>query len=256
MSATAGFAVTDRDTEVLRWIGRWRHVTARQVHRFLHVRPDLNPRGTAPGRSVVYDRLGKLVDGGLLSYRQPVRNAAGVYAVTRAGLSTVAMTSWWTPRWSWTQHRHEVEVVDAALHYQAQGLRVVSEREMRQDARLGVSIDGVGRDRWTVPVPGRDGVDEHHPDLWVLPSDADADRQAVEMELSAKAAARLRRILDGYGRLLGRGRLQRVVYLSDDAKVRDAVTAVGTDLSDRHDALQDGLVVRAWTTDRRTRSRS
>jgi len=74
----AGFRMTARDLEIVRWVGRLRMASASQIaERF------------GLGRAVGYARLSGLVNLGLLEHARIFHAAPGVYLGTRAGLAAV-----------------------------------------------------------------------------------------------------------------------------------------------------------------------
>lgn len=225
--------VTERDRKLLRWVGRWRHSTARQVHTWLGIRPEVNPNGKQPSPQMTYRVLKRLADRELLIHHRPAAGP-GVYAASADGLNEAGMAAWRPSRWNWLRHRHEVAVIEAALRALAGGAtRVIGDREMKHLRRLTAASDP-GDFGWAVPIWDADGGRiDHWPDLWVL--EDDGTRIAVEVELTRKASSRLDRILHGYRRLAARGGVDRLPYLSADPAVREAVADA---------AVAEGLAVR------------
>lgn len=225
--------VTDRDRQLLAWVGRWRHSTARQVHTWLGLRPQVNPSGRQPSQRMTYRVLQRLTHDELLIHHRPAAGP-GVYAASADGLSAAGMHAWRPSRWNWLRHRHEVAVIEAALKALANGAeRVIGDREMKHLKRLTAASDP-GDFGWAVPIWSQEGGRiDHWPDLWVL--EAHGRRIAVEVELSRKASSRLDRILHGYRRLAARGGVDQLAYLSSDPAVREAVAAA---------AAAEGLAVR------------
>jgi hypothetical protein len=95
----------------------------------------------------------------------------------------------------------------AAARSTLRGLPWVSDREMRSLAN------------WQVPVLW-DRRGNHRPDLGVI---VKGSRLAVEVELTAKSAARLQTILSGYQMQLATGRFVGLIYVTDNARVRAVV---------------------------------
>lgn len=216
--------ITKRDLGALRWIARWRHVSARQVHRWLGA-----SEHNQPVMRTVYTRLARCTEAGLLVYHEPLlAGGAGVWAVTRDGLDAAGLHDWWAPTFSKTLVDHDLGVVDAALDAEARGLHVVSEREAKQDRRLRRHGDP-GYSGWAVDL---DWQRRHWPDYWAIANgDRPARRAAVELELTAKDTGRLEDILQAY-RLAGEaGGCHEVVYLSQAPSilraVREAATGMG-----------------------------
>lgn len=252
--------VTDRDVATLRWAARWRHVSAVQVHRLWELRRQVNPSGAPPGVRVAYRRLKVLVELGLVCYRDPLlAHGRGAYEVTREGLDAAGLRDWWAPRFSRTLMAHEAAVVDTALEVEAAGMRVVSERDARQDRRLHRQADG-GYEGWAVAMPHKRRGAVHWPDLWAVSNGDTPERTAVEVELSAKDSGRLQRILRGY-RVTGEaGAVDRVVYRSHNREILEAVRRVAGRVGlavAGHDGNGDGsgqagppvVVVEEWRPD-------
>lgn len=226
--------VTDRDQGMLRWLARWRHATADQLHRWLAA-----SQHNQPVRRTVYHRLAILRGLGLIEPHEPLL-ADGLthHAITRDGLDAIGLRDWRAPRWSRTRAAHEVAVVNTALEAEAAGLRVVSEREAKQDHRLRRQGRS-GYAGWAVPmVSARRTV--HWPDLWIVRNGTGPEqRAAVEVELTAKDSGRLTGILRAYQRAGSSGRCDRLIYRSHDrdvlVAVADAAEGIGLPVVGRHD---------------------
>jgi hypothetical protein len=90
------FRVTERDLEIVRWIGRWRLATAAQVQKRFGLH-----------QAKAYSRLQGLTRAGLLR-AEPGYRGAGVYLATRAGLGAVGLDLSTPPPNTpptWSQHR-------------------------------------------------------------------------------------------------------------------------------------------------------
>ncbi len=175
-----GFVVTERDLELVGWLGRVRLAAVEQVQaRF----------GMA--RSKAYGRLQGLRELGLVRHERGVPGR-GVFLATRAGLS-LAKVELAPATMSLGSLRHDLAVTDvvAELEPRVVGGRIVTEREMR--AHQHAERD----DRYWVRVQKNRAalLARHWPDLavhweeWWL---------AVEVELSQKQADRLSWIVDAY----------------------------------------------------------
>jgi len=217
-SASRRWRLTERDVELLGWVGRWRAVLAGQVQSRFGIGP-----------VVCYRRLRALVDMGLLVHRQVFCGEPGVYLATAGGLA-VADVSLPTSRLDLATYRHDLAAVWVSLAVRSEltrsraALRVVGDRELRALVSGGAAarqggLTGLGAGR------GRAGI----PDVAVVDGDGRM-LVAVEVELSAKGASRLARVLSAYGR---QPDLRRVVYLTDRpgvaAGVRRAARRVAAD---------------------------
>lgn len=213
----AGFRVTQRDREIVRWIGRLRMVSATQVaERF------------TLGRAVGYSRLSGLVRLGLLDHQRIFHAAPGVYLATRTGLATVALDL--PPaRVDLRTYDHDLElsrlVVELEREFGAEA--IATEREMRaSDTPLGQApSDCPG---FAVPLTGARGQLQltpvghprvHFPDAAVRSHNGDSIL-AVELERTAKGRARLRRILSGY---VAARHITGVRYVANDDRVLELV---------------------------------
>ncbi len=208
-SRPRGWRLTQRDVELVAWVGRWRSVLAAQVQARFGI-----------GAVVCYRRLRGLVDMGLLFQRQVFCGEPGVYVATAGGLA-VADVCLPAARLDLATYRHDLAAVWVALAVEAEiagngsvGLRVVGDREFRALVSGGAAarqfgLSGLGAGR------GRGGI----PDVAVVDEEGRV-LVALEVELSAKGRARLARVLGAYGR---QPHLRRVVYLTDRAGVAASV---------------------------------
>jgi len=162
-----------RDLEIIRWVARMKVANAAQI-------------GRAFGTTffAMRQRCGLLIGAGLLRLEQPFHDQRAVYLATREGCGLAGCE--FLPGQDRVQIatlRHSLAVVSAALELllAAPGAVWVAEREVRADRLRGPEISNT-----------------HIPDgVLVLP---DGSRTAVEVDLSAKAPARLARIVSYYGR--------------------------------------------------------
>jgi DNA-binding MarR family transcriptional regulator len=173
-------------------------------------------------------RLSALERRGLVETHRLLHGRAALYAATRAGLAVVDLTHLKPCRVSpgGFNHLREVARAAVALERAMPGAAIVGERELRAlerdagrplaSAELGLAFDG--------------GYVRHRPDLVVWPAgrvaDADARALAIEVELTVKAARRLRAIVRGWAR----SRLVHgVVYYASPAAMRALRTAVAAE---------------------------
>jgi len=170
--------VTDRDLEILRFIGRYGFATAEVVSDLF---------GLKCAR--VYRLLDRLRSGGFLTYRRPYREFAGAYCLTRKGCRVCGLPVMRELKLELVNYRHQLGVLRLGAEEEAQdGSSVLTEREIRGRASFG--------ETWAVPLPGP-GTKVRWPDLVVV---REHEVIAVELELAAKRSTRLARIIDGYER--------------------------------------------------------
>lgn len=171
--------VTDRDIEIVRWLGRHRLATADQVMRRFGLQ-----------RSKAYLRLSVLVDNDLVRHETGIRSAR-VYLATKLGLAAAGLDM---PGGtvSASSFAHDLAVIDVAIPIeQTPGLRVLTERELRRSG----SID---TNRFKLRSLGfGEGARGYWPDL-VMIDPARQTTTAVEVELTLKKAARIQRKIRAY----------------------------------------------------------
>jgi hypothetical protein len=178
---TSGPVVTDRDMDVIQWIGRHGIVTPTQVATHFFHRDD----GTV-GTWAAYRRLRILEQLGLLQRDRTFWRESTVLRITTAG-GRIADLQIRPARLIPAEVRHALAVVDLVeflITKTAKRTRVVTEREMRADRRRELRRDprnsGLGR------IPDA----EFH-----LPS---GDRIAIELDLTPKRSADYESILASY----------------------------------------------------------
>lgn len=187
-ASTRGGVLTQRDQEWLRWIGRWRAVTAEQVaQRFV---PELSS-----GVKVVERRVRVWRDLGLVESRRILATSPAVHTLRGPGMELVGITG--PIRHPIVgQLAHDLAVVDLSIWLQReQGVKVITEREIRAadapnatDPRLAVlAVDGSGR-RLVFP------------DLISVIVRADGSRAATvhEVELTGKEHSRMVALMSSY----------------------------------------------------------
>lgn len=177
-----GFQFTERDLQMVGWIGRLRFAEAGQVA----ARFRMDERNA-------YRRLRGLVCGGLLDHRRVFHAVPGAYCATSFGL-TAAGLGLPRPRVDIRTYRHDrvAAAVLIELEREFGEAAVVTERELRsRDA------GNPAEPRYAVRRGGdrsRRGL--HFPDLAV---ELESGRPlAVEVELTAKGAGRLDSIVRAY----------------------------------------------------------
>jgi DNA-binding MarR family transcriptional regulator len=174
---------TERDVELLAWIGRFRFVTAQAIAgRFGFSRQQANAH------------VRRFERHGLVGHeREHVSQSRAVF-LTRHGHELLGWPRRRPPR-PQVQREHEDAIVWLATGLELQagpGGRVLTERECRQLEAAG------GPRRFSVEVPGGPrGVQRRWPDLVV---EADDGRRAYEIEFAPKGTDRLRRIVAAYER--------------------------------------------------------
>jgi hypothetical protein len=176
-----GPQVTDRDVEILGWIGRHGVVTPAQVARHFFTRDD-----GAVGLSALRRRLRKLEELTLIRQDRTFWREANVLRLTGAG-ARLADIDVGPARLVLAEIRHTlavVDLVDALLAQSPNGTEVRTERELRIERRRELT-QGARK-------PGRGRVPDA---LFIRPQGA---KVAVELDLTPKRARDLERILIAY----------------------------------------------------------
>lgn len=210
------FRVTPRDREIVRWVGRLRMASARQVADRFRL-----------GRAVSYARLSGLVRLGLIQHARIFHVAPGVYLATRSGLAAVGFRL--PPaRVDLRTYDHDLELTSLVVELEREfgANRVRTEREMRA-VDTPPNLAPTARPQFAVPMSGARGQMQltpvgnprlHFPDCAVL---VGPDRvMAVELERTAKGRARLRRILSAY---VSARHIAGVRYYAHGDRVRNLV---------------------------------
>lgn len=193
--------VTERDIEMMRWIARYRIATHEQVaERF------------AGGPEGIRRRLGRLSHAGFLERRQVLARCPSLYVTTSLGSDTASVA---LPPATMDVRTlvHDMAVTSLGCELERSGRRVVTEREMR-------SIEAAGTERpysvkFQTAAHGR-APGHHYPDLVILDDDHAGGIVAVEYEIAAKGARRLRAILEAY---LFAQHITRVIYYVEQPSV-------------------------------------
>jgi hypothetical protein len=181
--------INQRDLEALEFLAR-----------FGTVPRDVLARWSRCGRSVSYERERRLRDAGLIeTVRGPWEGGRLLYA-TRAGRRACGRAELAAARPSPAILHHETTLATFAARLELAGERLLSEREIvaaeRAEGKRVYSADlGHGR--------------VHRADLLRL---GDGAPVAIELELTAKGAARLDDVLRAWRFAVAEGRLAAVVY--------------------------------------------
>lgn len=200
--------VTERDREIVGWVGRQRIVAAVQVQdRF------------GLGRAVAYARLAALLERGLLCHERVFHGVPGVYLATRSGLR-LAGSGLPPARVDVRTYEHDLEAAALCVELEREfGVgRVVTERELR-------AVDSGGeRPRFGARLgAGQHAGRLHFPDLAVERFDGNRVL-AVELERTPKRSRRLETIVRAY---LGARHIACVRYcVSSDAVERSLAGAL------------------------------
>jgi hypothetical protein len=208
--------LTERDEEIVRWIGR----------QGVAQTSDLMVR-YAMGRTVTYRRVRKLVDDELLERRRLLYSDGGLLLATPSGLQFAGLEHLRRARLSLAQvvHMTTCARLAATLEAQLDGERLLTDREHRAMER----VSGMPFASATIG-QHHDGAPRlHRPDLVLVEEGDETGVIAIEVELTLKTRARLERILRGYGR---NDRLEAIRYYAADtvaAGVRRAAHAVAVE---------------------------
>lgn len=205
-----GMRLTERDIEILSFLGRYRAATVNQIAR--HVDSSLY---------AIRNRLPRMHREGMLSWSFTGQAKPKVWTVTDTGLK-VAGLNLSAPSISWGTLRHTLGLVDLGTTFELAGERVVTEREIRAalrytpTARMRTAIDlyralddlGMSTDvdshevaalHYTLPIQGKNYG--HIPDMVVVREPFEngaAGSIAVELELNRKTLSEWRNIITAY----------------------------------------------------------
>ncbi len=200
---TAPFRPSDRDLEIVGFLGRLRLARAAQIaERF------------ETTESKAYARLRGLKALGWVRHRRDGVPGPGVFLATREGLR-VAGVDLSEASYSATSLAHDLAVVDVASKLERHDFSVQSERELRRAGEGAISVQ----------VPGASRRASHLPDLFA--TSPAGQRFAVEVELTQKAAARTRAILSAYTRERD---LTSVAYFVPDPAAEARVRRLGAEV--------------------------
>lgn len=205
-----GMRLTERDIEILSFLGRYRAATVNQIAR--HVDSSLY---------AIRNRLPRMHKEGMLAWSFTGQAKPKVWTVTDTGLK-VAGLNLSAPTISWGTLRHTLGLVDLGTTFELAGERVITEREIRAalrytpTARMKTAIDlhraldemslstdvdthEIATTHYTLPVPGKNYG--HIPDMVVVraPFENGASGSiAVELELNRKTLSEWRNIITAY----------------------------------------------------------
>lgn len=237
-SGLGGIRLTDRDKELLEFLGRYRFATVSQISRRFNT-----------SEKTLRNRLPKLRDAGLVDSVFMVHNRPQVWLVTTTGLSTVGMNLT-APKIKWGQVRHTLWLVELGIAFENAGENVLTEREIRAAAtrysptpRMRASVDFYKSmelmeeieeqdsevdtrvtSALTVPVPGR-GIG-HIPDMVLARQpfpNGYSGSIAVELELTRKNLGEWRTILTAFR---DSDRFAEVYYYVTNSEVKRAMNRV------------------------------
>jgi len=207
---------TEKDAEILGWIGRVGAAGAEHVMRRFKM-----------SRSCSYEHLSRLVWHGLLEQKVLLYRKPGLYVATAEGLRRAGLERLPLYRVSSGGFEHAREVAAGAAHLYERfpDWEVLSERELRVEegdrgelvasAKLG-NLPG-----------GRSAL--HRPDLALVSPRGKV--LAVEIELSIKAPRRLAAICRGWARAR---HVSHVYYLAEPAPARAVIRAIAETRAENH----------------------
>ena len=181
--------ITERDLEVLEFVARFGMVSREVVGLWA---------GTK--RAVTAARERRLREAGLVEVWPGVGGSGRLVLCKRSGLKAVGRDELSTPRPSLATVHHSAVVARVAAQLERSGQRVLSEREIQAGERAEAK-------RIYSAQRGEDGY--HRPDLVLLGEPDDA----IEVELTNKAARRLDELLRGWRRAVARKQFGAVHYL-------------------------------------------
>jgi hypothetical protein len=183
--------ISKRDVEILEFIARFGVVPRSAVAIWA---------GTA--QTATLNRERRLREAGLIDVRRGVWGEGKLLACTAAGLRVCARGDLRRARFSLASVGHDSMVAELAARLERAGDRTLSEREIL--ARERASGERVFSAHLS-------GGRFHRADL-LRASDDGSPPEAIEVELTAKGAARLDQLLRAWRRAVAERRLSRVVY--------------------------------------------
>jgi hypothetical protein len=251
MTRALGISITDADRSVLGPLAKHRILIVPQVALLLGVNRDTATR-----------RLARLQSAGLVRHEHIFHRAPAAVWITRSGLDVLEHRLP-PPRLDLRGYRHDVGVgwlwlaARTGKFGELKGL--VADREMRAADARAAGVGGPVKYGVGLGLLGSHGQPQHHyPDLMLDTSGG--HRVAVELELTAKSARRMARIMTGYA---SDGSVDAVLYLVPTMAlarlVSDAARRAGiSDLVHVQRIATDGIVgasAASLRTTRRSRSR-
>jgi hypothetical protein len=180
--------VSERDLEVLDFVARFGTVPREVVALWART-----------GKAVTEARERRLRLAGLVEVLPGVGDTGRLVLCTRDGLRAVFRSELPVPRFCPGTVRHTAAAARVAVDLERQGVRVLSEREIFAHERAA------GERIFSAPLTARRF---HRPDLILRAKPV----QAIEVELTAKAAWRLDGILRGWRHAILEGKVERVRY--------------------------------------------
>lgn len=197
--------MTDRDREIVRWIGRIGAVTVPQVMARFEL-----------CRTIAYSRIGACVEAGYVRRARLVYNNPALLVATTAGLRYARLElSPMRVSLSLAPHHLVCGHVAVWLERARPGERVVSVRELEHEERQqGLLIASATMGELPSGSPR-----QHRPDFAVLGA---AGTEAIEVELTGKAPSRLDQILRAWK---WARHVDRVTYLCPPGPTLRAVAA-------------------------------
>lgn len=234
----SGLRITDRDLELLRFLARYQYATYPQIAAYLDTTTN-----------ALRQRFPRLRAAGLIEWDNAGVTAAGVWRPTRLGIKLSGLDLP-VPGLSWGTAAHTLGLVDIGIRFERAGETVVTEREIRaadqrgrqpsdrmRAARSFHNPQSGGLEAEVMPEPlymVRSGKYWHAPDMvLVRPPAAGGEPQsiAVELEMTHKEPARLRRILNAYKHARNIG---YVIYYTHRKDIRDAIQRAADGLGISH----------------------
>jgi hypothetical protein len=199
---------TERDAEIVRWLGQIGAASAENVMARFHM-----------GQSWAYGRLSRLVRDGLLEQKTLLHRRPGLYIATTEGLRWTLQERFGVYRVSAGGFAHAAELANLAiqLYLALPQWGQMSERELRiaeSDGEKLIASVKLGELRG-----GRPAL--HRPDLALIGGEGHV--LAIELELSIKAPRRLQAICRAYARSR---HLAHVYYLATPGVQRAVARAV------------------------------
>jgi hypothetical protein len=198
--------LTDRDLEMLRWIGRCRFATADQVEERFGIHS-----------TRCYRRLRPMMEAGLLKRVTLLHRQPGALYVSRRGMRTAGLGDEMpVPTVTLKNFVHDCAVVWEQIRLERGGCEVLTEREMRQLARTTGDAYSL-----RVAATSHTLAKAHMPDLAFR---IGGELRALEVELARKSMDRLTAILAAYA---ADPRYAGVWYVVPDARFGQRVRAAG-----------------------------
>ena len=187
--------ISERDLEVLEFVARFGVVPRNVVASWA---------GT--GRAVTAARERRLRERGLVEVLPAFGDSGQLVICSRRGLRAVFRADLPIPKFSPGSVRHTAEVARVGTALEREGVKVLSEREIRAAERIA------GQRIYSASMSGRSF---HRPDIVAIGELV----EVIEVELSAKAPNRLDSILRAWRRAVLDGKATRVRYFCADCAV-------------------------------------